>query len=159
MELADAFKSILTQPDLVKPLVGLLVTAGTDPEVQAGVVSLMEACFHKILLDKDTIDKFRIFVYNLMNMELEDSKGRNSSLLDLMLTKAITRNNTKGSSDIETIIEREREKAFKDRIDSINKGIMVVEDIKPSTPLKANVGLDKSAADGEDEEQSVNKTL
>ncbi len=127
-ELAEAFKSILTQPDLVKPLVDLLVEAFKDPEVGAGLNALLESCFHKILLDKDTIDKFRIFVYNLMSMELEDSKGRNSSLLDLMLNKAVNRGSTKGRSDIETIIQKERQRDLKDKITTIEKNTAVPEE-------------------------------
>lgn len=66
--------------------------------------NLLEECFHKILLDKETIDKFRIFVYNLMAMELEDNKSKKSSLLELMLSKAVARK-TSSASDIQALIE------------------------------------------------------
>lgn len=127
-ELAEAFKSILAKPDLVKPLVDLLVETFKDPEVAAGLNGLIESCFHRILLDKDTIDKFRIFVYNLMNMELEDSKGRNSSLLDLMLNKAVARGGSKGQSDIQSIIEKERERGIKEKITTLEKTLGAPED-------------------------------
>lgn len=72
--------------------------------MQRGLTSLLEECFHKILLDKETIDKFRIFFYNLMAMELDDSRGKKSSLLDLMLTKAVARKPSQ-REDIKAIIE------------------------------------------------------
>jgi hypothetical protein len=89
---------------MVKALVDVLVLAFQNPDCQKGMASLLEECFHKILLDKETIDKFRIFVYNLMAMELEDNKSKKSSLLDLMLSKAVARKTTSGS-DIQALIE------------------------------------------------------
>ena len=103
-ELAEAVKSIATQPDVVKSLVDVLVLAFQNPDCQKGMAGLLEECFHKILLDKETIDKFRIFVYNLMAMELEDNKAKKSSLLDLMLTKAVARK-ASTASDIQALIE------------------------------------------------------
>jgi hypothetical protein len=100
-------KSIITQPDILKGLVELLVKALADSEVKKSFTGLLEDSFHRILLDKDTVEKFRIFVYNLMAMELEDGKGRKSSLLELMLAKATTKK-TKSSSEIESLLEKKQ---------------------------------------------------
>ncbi len=89
---------------MVKSLVDVLVLAFQNPDCQKGMSNLLEECFHKILLDKETVDKFRIFVYNLMAMELEDNKGKKSSLLELMLSKAVARKTSTGS-DIQALIE------------------------------------------------------
>lgn len=98
---------MLTQPDVIKGMVEMLVSAFDDPEVQKGLSGLIEACLHKALLDKETVDKFRIFVYNLMAMELEDSKGRKSSLLELMLNKATARKSST-ESGIQALIEKKQ---------------------------------------------------
>ena len=100
-------KSIMTQPDVVKGMVDLLVKSMVDPEVKKSLTGLLEDSFHRILLDKDTVEKFRIFVYNLMAMEIDDGKGRKSSLLELMLNKATTKK-TKSSSEIESLIEKKQ---------------------------------------------------
>lgn len=110
--MVEAVKSMLSKPDTVKALIDLFVECFKDQEVQKGLTGLLEECFHKILLDKETIDKFKIFFYNLMAMELEDSRGKKSSLLDLMLTKAVARKPTQ-REDIKAIIES-RSKSLQD---------------------------------------------
>lgn len=102
--MVEAVKSMLSKPDTVKALIDMFIVVFKDQEVQKGMTGLLEECFHRILLDKETIDKFKIFFYNLMAMEIEDSKGKKSSLLDLMLTKAVARKPSQ-REDIKSIIE------------------------------------------------------
>ena len=128
------FKSVMTQPDVVKGLVYLLIKSLVDPEVKKSLTGLLEDSFHRILLDKDTVEKFRIFVYNLMAMEIEDGKGRKSSLLELMLTKA-TAKKTKSSSEIETLIEKKQTM----KQSSSQLQLDLVEEIPPTGPGSESV--------------------
>ena len=123
--MVEATKAMLSHPDMLKVLTTMFVTTFQDPEVQKGVAVLLEECFHKVLLDKETIDKSRIFIYNLMTMELEDTKGKKSSLLDLMLSKAVARKSGQ-KEDIRAIIESKLKPAQDTSIEDILANITQV---------------------------------
>lgn len=136
-EMVEACKAMLSHPELQKTLITTFVMAFQDPEVQKGVAGLLEECFHKILLDKETIDKFRIFVYNLMAMELEDSRGKKSSLLDLILSKAVARKPGQ-KEDIRAIIESKSMQPQQQSIADILANVTPVEITSPNAQAGSN---------------------
>lgn len=128
---------MLAHPEIQKALVANFIGAFQDPDVIKSVSGLLEECFHKILLDKETIDKFRIFVYNLMTMELEDSKGKKSSLIDLVLSKAVARKPGQ-KEDIRSIIESKSKQNQPSNIEDILANLTPVEIPPPVVPTGAN---------------------
>ena len=81
----------------------LFIQAFEDEDLQNGMRAMLEGCFHKILLEQETADKFTVFMYNLANAE---TKGEGGSLMNLLFTKMTKQfsNQSKGST-IEMIIQ------------------------------------------------------
>lgn len=117
-ELGESFKSILLQPDMTQTMVELLTASFKHPESQRGMNQLLEQCFHKVLLDQDTLEKFRIFVYNLMTLEIEEGQaggagaGKKATLLELLLSKAVNKQTARQADDIQSLIEKRKEEGL-----------------------------------------------
>lgn len=103
----EVAKSMMSKPDTVKSLIDLFIECFQDDQVSNSLSELLGGCFHNVLLDTETTDKFKIFFYNLMAIELEDSKGKKTSLLDLMLTKTAAKH-PQHLERIKEIIENNR---------------------------------------------------
>lgn len=102
-EVGEMLKKVVQNPDVKSGMVQLLQETFSEPDSKDAVTNLLNESFNRILLDPETIDKFRIFTYNLMKAEIQGQGNKTSSLFDLMVKKAISRN----SSDLETKSEIE----------------------------------------------------
>jgi hypothetical protein len=69
-EVAEMLKRVIQHPDVSNELVELLKNTFQNPDAKDAITNLLNESFNKILLDPETIDKFRIFSYNLMKAEI-----------------------------------------------------------------------------------------
>lgn len=161
-EVGEMLKKVIQKPDVSKELVNLLSVTFQDPDAKDAITTLLNESFNKILLDPETIDKFRIFSYNLMKAEIQ-GKGKNkSSLFDLMVKKAVSRSSsevvekseiedlllTGNMSDLEALNQLDIDTLIDEQVEKIDVSVVktdAVEDsvrdlIKESSPLDEKQG-------------------
>ena len=105
-ETAELLKKTIQHPDVSSEMVNLLKITFQNQDAKDAITALLNESFNKILLDPETIDKFRIFSYNLMKAEIQTANNKKSSLFDLMVKKAVSRKNADliQKSEIEDIL-------------------------------------------------------
>lgn len=91
-EMLDQCRVTLIQPEIKKSIGELFTDVFAEPRVQFAMKSLLEDGFTKIMAEQDTVDKARVFMYNLAHSEMNSQELANKSLLEVMVSRAMHKN-------------------------------------------------------------------
>ena len=137
-ESSELIKKVIQHPDVTTELILLLKKTFMDPDAKDAITTMLNESFNKILFDPVTIDKVRIFSYNLMKAEIKGQDKNKSSLFDLMIKKAISRNNsdTVKKSEIEDIlfsadvkVVKNVENIVSEKVDELEQSVVVTKTV------------------------------
>lgn len=127
-EAGELMKKVILRRDVNDALTKTLSNVFQTEEARDGMTLMLEESFNKVMLDPETIEKFRIFAFNLMTTEI-DSKDNKNSLFDLMVKKMMTRREKgEGRSEIENILESEVNRRIEAQKAHENEKIRKVEE-------------------------------
>lgn len=112
-EAGELVNKVVARDDVKEALAETVSHVFQSEEANLAMKKMLEESFNKVMLESETIEKFRIFAYNLMTAEI-DGKESNNSLFDMMVKKMMSRKESEEKkSDIENILNEEVEKRVK----------------------------------------------
>jgi hypothetical protein len=131
-------KKVVAHPDVKNDLVNLMKETFQDPDAKDAITTLLNESFNKILLDPETIEKFRIFTYNLMKAEIQGQGNSKSSLFDLMVKKAVSRKNSANEekSELEDLlrnvpeIEEISPEIVENEVEKLDSSVITTDSVK-----------------------------
>ena len=88
-ELLDQCRVTQIQPEIKKSIGELFNDVFGEPRVQQSMKKLLEDGMTKIMAEQDTVDKARVFMYNLANSEMNSKELANKSLLEMMVNRTM----------------------------------------------------------------------
>jgi hypothetical protein len=122
-ELLDLVRLTLIEPEIKGSLGCLFGEVFAQSEVQNGMKKLLETAFGKLMQESETVDKTRVFMYNLANSEMNSGQIGNKSLLELMVARAMNRDKKDLVTELDRFIKmnelRDTKKGF-EKLDIYN---------------------------------------
>lgn len=107
-EVTELLKEIVAKDDVSQAFSKLVSKSFSNKEVQDGMTLMLEESFNKIMVHPETIDKVKIFGYNLMNTEI-DTNTASVSFLDVVLRKVISKGSQEKINNIEHLLYKEKD--------------------------------------------------
>lgn len=139
-EAGELVKKISEREDVSKSMTNTVAKVLSTDEANDAMKKLLEECFNRVMLEPETIEKFRIFAYNLMTAEIE-GKGNKNSLFDMMVKKMISRRqeSNQKKSEIEDILDQE----INQKIEARKKAEIEIQKKRDEDIGRDNAVLDK----------------
>lgn len=81
-EVVETLKFAFSQPDVTEVIVNLMKTAINDDRCRAALSSAAGATVNDILMDKETLEKLKFFIYFVLESETSSQNGSVKQIID-----------------------------------------------------------------------------
>ena len=125
-EFAELAKETINEPDVNKAMAEFAKNVFTNEQTSDAINLVLKNGFEHVFRDPNTMDMFKVFSYNLINSEVEDS-GKN--LLNFIVKKVVQRKTKKIKNQVDLFNsneEVEKELEEKEKLLESMEGVKVV---------------------------------
>jgi len=87
-ELSDLVKWVIQQEETKKEVIDLFRNGFQEPKMQEATKALLANAFYEVLMDKETVEKVKLFSYYLIENENKGQQGA-KSLINMIIDKTV----------------------------------------------------------------------